>query len=407
LSPAGQSWVMETNASDNRRTREAVAVVDYPRFLQRINDFVCQADQPPRQVLIEAHILAVDLSEDCRHGVNFDHLMGLRSAAVTTQNIGFANPLAAPGFFVDVNGTGLDALVEMLQTTTDAKTLASPRVHAVSGQTSRIQIGGQLGFRVTTTTQTSSLESVQFLDVGVVLEVTPRITRDGRVLMKILPKVSTGEVDSETGLPSEETTEVMTDALVQSGQGLVIGGLIQERDSVVANKVPLLGDIPYAGMLFQRRQKIKQRTEIIVTLRPHVLPYAPVVAARCDQELLRAELPLTQGAICRFPRPFEPRMSDACDNPQPLFHRCPPECASVGCDPRLIALPPVEDCATDGNGGYLGGMTTVDGGGPHLADEASELLTPQILTPQSSGPELESWPLRSLPNGSLPVDAAP
>ena len=75
-------------------------------------------------------------------------------------------------------------MVELLKTTTDAKALATPKILAVSGQQSHIQIGSQLGFRVTTTTQTGTFESIQFLDVGVVLTVTPRITRDGRVLMR-------------------------------------------------------------------------------------------------------------------------------------------------------------------------------------------------------------------------------
>ena len=329
LSPAGKMWIMESSPEDNRRTREAVSVVDYPRHVDRIRQLICQLDVPPRQVLIETHILAVDLSDECRHGVNFEELIRWPSASVELRNVGSANTSASPGFFIDVNGVGLDSVIEMLKTTTDAKTLASPRLHAVSGQAARIQIGEQLGFRVTTTTQTSSLESVQFLDVGVVLEVTPRITRDGRVLMRIWPKVSTGEVSVVTGLPSEETTEVETDVLVNSGQGLVIGGLIQEVDSISANKIPWLGDIPYLGLLFQNRRETKKRTEIIVTLRPHVLPYEPHLQARNDAEVRRTETPLTYGAICSFPRPEEPRLPDALRNP-----------GHVKCDAPEVCLPP-------------------------------------------------------------------
>lgn len=310
LSPAGESWMVETSKSDNRRTRESVAVVDFPANLQRISDYICQADQPPRQVFIEVHILQVELEDDCKSGVNFENLISLNSADVTLQSLGMANEAAPTAFFVDVDGVGLDGLIELLQTTTDTKTLASPNIHAVSGQESHIQIGGQLGYRITTTTQTSTMESVQFLDVGVVLRVTPRITRDGRVLMRIFPKVSTGQVDVETGLPSEETTEVETDVLLSSGQGVVIGGLIQESDNNLQSKIPFLGDIPYLGILFQRRQVTRSRQEIIVTLQPHVLPYSPVMQARQDHAFMRTEMPLTQGAIASFPRPYEPRLPD-------------------------------------------------------------------------------------------------
>lgn len=362
LSPAGESWLVESSKADNRRTREAVAVVDFPDNLVRISDYICQADQPPRQVFIEAHILQVNLDDDCKSGVNFQNLISLSQGgpAVRLSSAGFASrgvsnslsltttppsPIppavanSSPAFFIEAGGTGLNGLIELLQTTTDTKTLASPNIHAVSGQESHIQIGGQLGYRITTTTQTSTMESVQFLDVGVVLRVTPRITRDGRVLMRIFPKVSTGAVDPVTGLPSEETTEIETDVLLNSGQGVVIGGLIQETDNNLVSKIPYLGDIPYLGILFQKRQVKKERQEIIITLRPHVLPYSPILLARHEHELMRTETPLTQGAIGSYPRPYEPRLPDA------MFHNKHHQAkvaASVAEAEQLYHLPPVD-----------------------------------------------------------------
>lgn len=331
LSPSGKSWVMETSPEDNRRTREAIAVVDYPGNLQQISRLICLSDQPPRQVLIEAHILQVDLSEDCRNGVNFDALASFSGNELDFRTVGFANPAATSAFFLEATGSALDGLVELLQTTTDAKTLASPKILAVSGQQSRIQVGEQLGFRVVTTTQTSTLEEIQFLDVGVVLTVTPRITRDGRVLMRIKPEVSTGQVSPETGLPSEETTEVETDIMLSDGQGMVIGGLIQETDSNIQNKVPWLGDLPYVGVLFQKRQLVKSRSEIIVTLIPHIQPYTPIIEERENFELVRSLDPLTTGPLDLYPRPYEARLPDTFFNPRRPV-------ASL-----LWRLPPVED----------------------------------------------------------------
>ena len=310
LSPAGDSWVTETSTADNRRTREVIAVVDFPQHLDRIGEYISQADQPPRQVYIEAHILQVELSDECRNGVNFENLASLSSATINLRSVGFANGAASPAFFVEPDGAGLDGLIELLQATQDVKTLATPKIHTVSGQESHIQIGDKLGYKVTTTTQTSSLESVQMLEVGVVLRVTPRVTRDGRVLMRILPKVSTGTVSPE-GLPNEKTTEVETDILLSSGQGMVLGGLIQETDSNIQSKIPWLGNIPYLGVLFQKRSVVKSRREIIVTLQPHVLPYCPIVQEQHDHDFMRSAQPLTQGAIHSFPRPYEPSMPDA------------------------------------------------------------------------------------------------
>jgi len=314
LSSGGKSWIVEIDSADNRRTKEAIAVVDYPAYLGRIAEYVSQADQPPRQVMIEAHILQVELTDECRNGINFTNIISLASSKVTLRSVGFATPAAPSAFFIDANGVGLDGLVEMLKNTTDAKTLASPRLLVVSGQESHIQIGEKLGYRVTTTTQTSTLESVQFLDVGVVLRVIPRVTRDGRVLMRVMPKVSTGQVVADTGLPSERTTETETDVLLRDGQGMVIGGLIQEKDSNVQTKLPFLGDIPYLGILFQKRQIIKSRSEIIVTLLPHVLPYCPIEQTRNDAEFIRTVEPLTHRAIDSYPRPYEPRLPDTFTN---------------------------------------------------------------------------------------------
>ncbi|MEM8945442.1 MAG: hypothetical protein AAGD11_09675 [Planctomycetota bacterium] len=318
LSPVGQAWVSQSSVTDNRQSREVVAVYDFPDHLAQVADYICQIDQPPRQVLIKANILQVDLRDDCRSGVNLQQLVSFSGNQIEFSTVGLANPTASTATFLELTGGSLDGLIELLKTTTDAKSLASTEILAVSGQEARLQSGQQLGFRVTTTTQTSTLESVEFIDVGVVLTVTPQVTRDGRVLMRIKPEVSEGQVDPETGLPAEDTVEVETDVLLNNGQGLVIGGLIQEIDSNVQSKVPLLGDIPYAGILFQRRQLIKSRAEIIVTLIPHVMPYTPIEIEHNDQRLMRTQQPLLSPPLQRFPRPYEPQLLDTFTNPRPL-----------------------------------------------------------------------------------------
>ena len=322
LSPAGKSYVVQSAPTDNRKTRNMVFVEDVPGYLTRIARYVAEIDRPPRQVLIEAHVLQVDLQDDKRHGVDFEHLFSLASNGITVQTTGLANPLAPQALFATVGGGNLEALVECLKTTTDAKTLASPKVLVVNGQEARIQIGEQLGFRVTTTTETSTLENVDFLDVGVVLRVTPHISRDNHVLMRVKPEVSSGAINPETGLPEEETTEVETDVLLQSGQGMVIGGLIQEKDSNIQSKIPFLGDLWLVGVLFQRRHIEKTRAEIIVTLLPRVVPYDPVYEAHSYCESHRCQTPLLYGALERYPRPWEPSLPDAIRNP--VVVRLPP-----------------------------------------------------------------------------------
>lgn len=310
LSPTGKAFMAESTPEDNRKTHDVIVVEDVPEYLLRIEEYLTAIDQPPRQVLIEVHVLEVDLKDEKKHGVNFDHTINILRNTANLQLRGFANPLATQAFFVNVDGANLEALIEFLRTTTDAKTLASPKVLVLNGQQARIQIGEQLGYRVITTTETSSMEDIKMLELGVVLDVTPRISRDNQVVLHVKPEVSSGRINPETTLPEEETTEVETDVLLPDGQGMVIGGLIQEKDSNVLSKIPILGDIWLVGRLFQRRELVKSRSEIIISLMPRVLPYLPEDELRNQVEAARAATPLLYGPLCRYPRPWEPTLPD-------------------------------------------------------------------------------------------------
>ncbi len=317
LSPIGRSVAVESDSKDKRRTREQVIVEDMPDSIERIAKYVAQADQPPKQVLIEAQVLRVDLTKECRHGVDFEQLTNLANADITLKSAGFANAAASPALLLGINGTEMEALIEAITLTTDAKTLARPKVLAVNGQEARVQIGEQLGYFVTTTTQTSTLQNVEFLDVGLVLNVTPIIGEDGQVLMTVKPEVSSGTVNPATGLPEEETTEVETTVLLGDGQGMIIGGLIQEQDVDTQSKIPLLGDLWAVGKLFQRTNVTRQRSEIIVALTPRVVPYDGCNQVREQLNLMRVNTPLVEGPLKPVDRrAFEAELPDAIDNPR-------------------------------------------------------------------------------------------
>ncbi|MFV2066244.1 MAG: hypothetical protein ACC645_04640 [Pirellulales bacterium] len=322
LSPVGNVYVLNASDTDNRKTREVIVVEDLPHYLNDVRQFIMQMDVPPRQVLIEAYVLQVDLGDDNKHGVNFQHLFDLSGSGITLETKGLANASSSQAFFVNLSGGQLTALLECLKTTTDAKTLASPRIVVMNGQTARIQVGEQLGFRVTTTTETMTTESVEFLDVGVMLEVTPRISQSDMVTMRIRPEVSTGEVNPSTGLPEEQTTELETDVALKSGRGLVIGGLIQEVDSDQQSKIPVLGDLWLVGKLFQRHEATKSRREIVIAMVPHVIPYDPCYQEQAEMDLTQATTPLVYGPLERYPRPWEPSLPNAYGKPH--LWRLPP-----------------------------------------------------------------------------------
>lgn len=316
LSPIGKSWITQSSPTDNRRTREMIIVEDLPEYIDRIAAYILQSDQPPRQVLVEVSILQVDLDDDRACGVNFHKLGDLSGTGIRFSTTGFdtnpptSSPNLGESFFFSVQGGDMSALVRLLHETNDAKTLASPKLLAVNGQESEIIIGKELPYRETTNSPSNvTQETVKFLPVGVKLRITPWISRDGRILMRVLPEVSDGVLNQQ-GLPETAKTEVATDVFLADGQGIVIGGLIRENDSVNQAKVPFIGDIPYAGAFFQRREAKRSRSEVIVALMPHLLPYAPDIECQNAVEVQRARDPLVYGPLCRYPRPYEPRLPD-------------------------------------------------------------------------------------------------
>ena len=318
LSPVGNIFSAEADSKNKRKTGETVVVEDLPAYVRRVEQYIAQIDQPPRQVLIEAHILEVKLSDNMTHGVNFDYLAEIANTKLQLETTGFANPMASTGMLFSVEGSDLSSLVEALQTTNDAKTLASPKVLVLNGQEARIQIGERLGYFVTTTTQTSTLQQVQFLDVGIVLRVTPQITASGQVIMTVSPEISSGEINDTTGLPDKATTEVETAVILNDGRGIIIGGLIQEADTDKQSKVPFIGDLWGIGRAFQRRVGVRDRSEIIVALVPRVVPYAGNQAAREESELYRVTTPLLDENLKRYPRSGEGSLPDAMRDPRRL-----------------------------------------------------------------------------------------
>jgi|GEM_PF-5471840 len=296
LSPIGKSYVIKINQEEQRAAREQLIVEDMPPYIERISQYIAQVDVAPRQVIVEANILQVALKDSNKNGVNFNHLARISNSTVNFQTLGFAtrgNPVGA----MEINGTDLTGWIECLKSTSDTKTLASPKVAVLNGQEAKISVGGKLGYLLTTATQTSTLQSVSFLDYGVVLTVLPIISEDGRVLMKVAPQVSTARINSTSKLPESEATEVSTNVMLNNGQAIVIGGLIKEEKGDGQAKVPFFGDIPLLGRLFQSRSLVKERSEIIVTLLPRIATPGECECVDYDSQVVQASTPIMDRSL--------------------------------------------------------------------------------------------------------------
>jgi type II secretory pathway component GspD/PulD (secretin) len=248
-----------------------IVVEDRPDVLDRVGQVIEDLDRAPRQVLIEANIIEARLSRDMTFGIDWSLLFSPGEGSGTFRGDGFTTPptVRTDGIFVAWGKGDFQATLETIEGIDELNTLANPRLLAVDGTEAEIISGGQLGFSVVTTVDNTVIQSVEFLDIGAQLRITPTITADGYILMKIHPELSDGVV--EEGLPSKTTAEVTTEVLVKNGDTLFIGGLIRERTEEIRRGIPLLVRIPLLGALFGKTIHTTIKSELIALITPTII----------------------------------------------------------------------------------------------------------------------------------------
>jgi len=287
--------VDNTSAGGDQLTQQdALLVIDYPNVLAEMDKVVDEMDIPPSQVVIEAMILTVNLTDELQFGVNFallsDHSKGLLLSGDGSQlnsTTGFppkgastgASIVPAAGEFV-AQTSGLKfglirgditTFVQALETISDTSLIASPQLRVINKQKAELIIGSRLGYSTTTNNGITSIQNVSFLDVGTKLVLRPFISPDGMVRMEIHPERSSGKINDSTNLPDTQTTEVTTNVMVRDGTTVVIGGLIDEQIKEEISRVPFLGALPLIGPAFQNTSENVVRTEMIVLITPRIV----------------------------------------------------------------------------------------------------------------------------------------
>lgn len=249
----------------------SLVVEDWPEVLERVDAVVDALDRPPRQVIIEARLIEARMSNDMRVGIDWDAFFSNIDGSGGASLDGFVSNQGSgtKGLFLSWGSHDFETLLQGLEGVEELNTLAAPKLLTVDGTSAEIIIGEQIGFRVVTTVENVVMETVQFLDVGVKMQIVPIITEDGYILMKVKPELSSGQV--EAGLPSKTTAQVATDVLVKDGQTLLIGGLLQEREEKSESGIPILRRIPLLGWFFGEHVVEKSKSELITLITPRIL----------------------------------------------------------------------------------------------------------------------------------------
>lgn len=266
----------------DERTNKII-VTDFPAKLDEIDKILAAFDEKTPQVLIDAQIIEVNPSDKFEMGVDWAYWIEKYFKISTNLPIGTTNRLVFGT--TNTNPThpgGYKAVVDILQTIGDTKILSSPRIMALNNQEARILVGTKDAYITSTTSQspgstTVTSQSVNFVDVGIKLYVTPTINREGFVTMKIKPEISSAETkkilaqDLETEIPIVSTSEAETTVTVKNGVTIIIGGLRKDQKIKTVKKIPLLGDIPWAGALFRSTSNDVKQTDLVILLTPHII----------------------------------------------------------------------------------------------------------------------------------------
>ncbi|MFA5038549.1 MAG: secretin N-terminal domain-containing protein [Candidatus Omnitrophota bacterium] len=260
-----------------------ITATDYPARLDEASLVIEALDKRSREVLIEAKIIQVNLNDKTSLGIDWEYVLnkkvsvqGMFGQMITTTGnkwvLGSLNPSEKNDY---------KAVIEALETQGETKILSSPRLAVVNNASARILVGSKQVYVTTTAVQgqstTETAEAVNFVDVGVKLYVTPTISADGFISMKIRPEVSSVTQNYKTAagntIPIVETAETETDVLLRDGQTLVIGGLIKDESVKTVNRIPWIGDIPLLGFLFRNSIDETRKTELVIFLTCRILDF--------------------------------------------------------------------------------------------------------------------------------------
>lgn len=293
------------NVTSEKRTSTLI-IRDIKKGIEAAKELVKKLDKMTPQVLIEARIveaestfardLGIQWGADFQTGGNvstntfgssatpgqtppsptvtpptFTPRSGVQDFAVNLPASGTAGPLGALGFVLGKAGNNpliIDLRLSAGESEGKVKTISRPRISTLDNKDAKIEQGESIPFETTSASGTAT----QFVDANLSLTVTPHITPDGRVSMKIkASRNSIGAFRTSTGAPSINKKESSTEVLVADNETTVIGGIVITDKSETEKGIPLLKDIPVLGWLFKSKSVSDKQTELLIFITPTIM----------------------------------------------------------------------------------------------------------------------------------------
>jgi general secretion pathway protein D len=287
--PLGQAF---GNGLAIDRRLNAIWVTGSPDRIERIKQQIALIDVPVDSVILETQF--VELSELGARNLGIDLNNAAGQIGVGTLTTGSNLPFGTDPNRILPSGA-LQAAIYAQVTKGEGRIVSRPRIAAQSGATAKIITGDALPIltSITLSGVNGVSQQVQYVNVGVTLQIAPRVSSDGFVTSKIYGVVSSVTGYSQ-GYPTISQREAETSASVRDGETFVIGGLTQENNLTNKSKVPLLGDIPLVGNLFKVEKSTRSKTELYIVITPHIVRHRRFEKPRMDET--GAVLPVPAGS---------------------------------------------------------------------------------------------------------------
>ena len=263
---------------------------DYEKVLQAIQ----KLDVLALQVLVEATIVEVSLEDELRYGLQWffkgnigskDYIGALgRASPIGARALVNPPDLTSPtGSLAIFSGGDIRGLLNVLAADSKVNVVSSPTLMVLDNHSATIRVGDQVPVRTSETTNTSGVinapiedpsalvtSTIQYRDTGVLLEVTPRVNAGGMIMLEITQEVNDVKPTFTSGIdsPTINQRRINTNVVIQSGETLVLGGLIKEDNDRTSEGLPYLRNIPVLGWLFGSQGRKKSRTELVVMITP-------------------------------------------------------------------------------------------------------------------------------------------
>ena len=277
----------------------SLIVLTASKNFERVKAILNDLDKPVPQVLIKVLIAEVTHEKNDDVGVDVSVLTkGTLKSLVT--DFGVAS--ATGGLITKIVGSDLTATLRALQTLGKLDILSRPYIMASDNQLSSITVGQEVPFiinsRTTDTGQT--INTIQYQDIGILLNVTAHVNDEGLVIMDVAPEVSsltgtTVPISANVSAPVFAKRSAQSRVGVKDGQTVVIGGLMEDKKTETVTGVPVISRIPGLGALFRRKTTDKSKTELLIFLTPHVALEPGVLKRMAEEE--KAGLRLVPEAV--------------------------------------------------------------------------------------------------------------